>query len=98
MNCLSITRTGTTVTATGTSQSIALPVTSVSAPARFVRVVTNPGKYAYIKFGVTSSTATTNDILVTDVPEVYKVPGFTHVGVLQGVADTVVNLTATENA
>jgi hypothetical protein len=60
----------------------------------FVRVVCSSTSGAFIRFGVgNTTTATTTDILVTNIPEYFDVDGYDSIAVLQQTGSAVVNIT-----
>lgn len=87
---------GTTITTSGTSARSAIPNTSSATKPNYVRVQSNA--FAYIKFGDSGVTATTNDILLSpNEPETFIVSGNTHIAAIQDSAAGKVNVTALEN-
>jgi len=91
----SIYKTGTTVTSSGTSQAVEVSALGF-ANTKYVRVVTPPAQYAFIKFGPSTVTATANDIMVTSDASVFAIGGTTHIAVLQGSTAALVNITPHE--
>lgn len=87
---------GSTLTTSATSASVAIPLTSSGTKPNYVRIqVTN---YQFIKFGNSAVTATSNDILVSpNESELYKVNGNTHVAVIQQAAAGLFNVTPLED-
>lgn len=91
----SIYKTGTTVTAS--AASVAVEVSALGFQnIKYVRVVTPPAQYAFIKFGPAGVVATTNDILVNGEPSLLAISTNTHIAVLEGTAGSLVNITAHE--
>lgn len=91
---------GVTVNSAATSATYTLPTTTANAPnnaPRYVRVITN-GNAAFIKFGPSTVSATTNDALVNGNKDViFNVWGLTHFAVVQDTAAAKVNVVPLEN-
>jgi hypothetical protein len=86
---------GTTVTTGASSASAAIPNAANGNRARFVMVTAKAP--AYIKFGTSGVTATSNDILVGGgAPVVFAVKPFTHFAYIQETAATIVNVVPVE--
>lgn len=86
-DALNIKKSGTTVTTGASSVAVVLPSasgeTTVLGPSlRYVRVVALSGG-AFVKFGPSGLTATSNDILITTIPQVFNVMGCTHFAHIQ---------------
>ena len=91
----SIYKTGTTVTSTGTSQAVEVSALGFGN-TKYVRVVTPPAQYAFIKFGPSTVAATANDILVNDNGCLFALSTNTHIAVLEGSTSALVNITPHE--
>ena len=89
---------GSTLTTSGTSQSVAIPNTASGTKPKYVRIQVTT--YAFIKFGNGAGTAaTSSDILVSpNESELYKVSGNTHVAAIQQAGAGLVNITALEDS
>ena len=87
---------GVTLTSGAASTNSALPNNSSGKAPNYVRVqVTN---YAFIKFGVSGVTATSNDILISpNEAEVFALSGNTYIACIQQATGGVVNVTPLEN-
>ena len=87
---------GTTLTSSATSVSAAIPFNSSGKLPNYVRVqVTN---YAFIKFGVSSVAATSNDILISpNEPEIFSISGTTYIACIQQAAGGLVNVMPLED-
>lgn len=87
---------GVTITTSGTSARGAITNNGSGEKPRYVRVQSSA--FAYIKFGDSSVTATTNDALLSpNEPEVFVVSGNTHIAAIQQASAGVVNVTPLEN-
>lgn len=83
-----------TVSSGSVAVSAALPLEAGGRTPRLVRVAVANGS-AYVKFGIGSTTATSDDILVTE-PEIFDVTNYNTVSVLQYGAPAVVNFSAVD--
>ena len=92
-----VTQTGTTISATTVSASVAIPSASGGVPPRFVRVVAT--SQAFVKLGIGSATATTDDFLVQNADSVtLQIPnGVTHIAAITASGSALVNVTPLEN-
>lgn len=87
---------GTSIATSGTSANAAIPNTASGTRPNYVRVQVTA--FAYIKFGASGVTATTNDILMSpNEPEVFTVSGNTYIAAIQQAAAGSVNVTPLEN-
>lgn len=87
---------GASITTSGTSANAAIPNNASGKAPNYVRLqCTN---FAFVKFGVSGVTATSNDILLSpNEPEVFQVSGNTYIAAIQQAAAGIVNVTALEN-
>jgi hypothetical protein len=95
---ITCTAVGTTITTSGTSASATIPNNSAGEVPRFVRVSATAA--CYVKLGVSSATATTNDILVQPADAVIlQVPsGVTKIAAIQDSAAGKCNVIPLENS
>jgi hypothetical protein len=89
---------GTTITTSGTSASATIPNDASGNIPRYVRVSATAA--AYVKIGVSSATATTNDILVQPADAIIlEIPsGVTKIAAIQDSAAGKVNVVPLDNA
>jgi hypothetical protein len=92
---VAVVATGTTVTTGASSASAAIPNAADGSRARFVMVTAKAT--AYIKFGTSGVTATSNDILVgPGSPVIFAVKSCTHFAHIQETSSTLVNVVPVE--
>ena len=91
------TTTGVTVTTSGASASVSIPVASDGSRPRFLRIAATTE--SYFKIGVAGVTATNQDILVQPADAVIlAIPsGITTLAYIQGTSSGKVNLIALES-
>ncbi len=93
---LSINTVGTTITTSGTSASATIPNDSAGNVPRYIRISATAA--AYVKLGVSSATATTNDILVQPADSfILAVGNCTKIAAIQDSAAGKVNVVALDN-
>lgn len=92
-----VTASGMTISATTTSTQAAIPNTSSGIAPRYVRVVGSAA--AFVRLGIGSATATTNDFLVQPADSVtLHIPnGVTHIAAITSVGSALVNVVPLEN-
>jgi hypothetical protein len=96
VEAIQIQASGVTLTTSGTSARNAIPNNASGKAPNYVRIqVTN---YAYVKFGDSAVTATTNDVLLSPNESTeFAISGNTHIAVIQQATAGVVNITPLEN-
>lgn len=97
-NALKIVKDGVSVTASGTSQVVALPVNLAGNNPRCVRVsCPNSAHFGYVLPGNSSAVATTSSVAIGNFSDVLlDVSGCTHIAYLQGSASAIINISPVE--
>jgi hypothetical protein len=95
LDYLTFSATGVQVTASASSQSVAIPNDASGVPARYVRILASGN--AYVKPGRTGVTATVNDFFLNpNEGVVLNVLGQTHIAYLQESNAPKINITPLE--
>lgn len=91
---ITISKSGSTLTTSGTSSAATAIPTNTGGRRQAVRVIATGN--AYIKFGNDSVVATTNDILITPTASCFNIAGHTHFAVIQAGTSASINITPIE--
>ena len=94
---LTVLATGSTVTTGASSASMTIPVDSAGNSPRYIRVAATTE--SYVKLGVSSATATTNDLLIQPADSaILAIPsGITKLAYIQGTSTGKLNVVPLEN-